>query len=60
MSLERMGFEQVARSIEVVESPPAWMCSQNQVLEEKVVSLPSSEVIALAHRQSRAGIDDTF
>ena len=26
MSAERMGFEEVARSIEVVEEPPAWMC----------------------------------
>lgn len=28
MSTERMGFEEIARSIEVVEEPPAWMCLQ--------------------------------
>jgi DNA repair protein NreA len=26
IAAERMGFEEVARSIEVVEAPPAWMC----------------------------------
>ncbi len=26
ISAERIGFEEVARSIEVVEEPPAWMC----------------------------------
>jgi len=28
ISAERIGFEEVARSIEVVEAPPAWMCLQ--------------------------------
>jgi hypothetical protein len=28
ISAEKMGFEEVARSIEAVEAPPAWMCLQ--------------------------------
>jgi len=28
IATERIGFDEVARSIEVVESPPAWMCLQ--------------------------------
>jgi hypothetical protein len=28
ISAERIGFEEVARSIEVTETPPAWMCLQ--------------------------------